>query len=144
MRRLLRAALALPLCFAATGLSAQRALTTPKQALGFDIGDDYMLATYTQLTDWWKKLDARVGPDDGSSTSARPPRDDQWMAIITRPENIASSTVPGDLRAACPRRKDLTDDQAHALAARARRWCGSTAACTPPKSSARISSWRHV
>ena len=35
-------------------------ITTPQEALGFDIGDDYHLANYTQLTAWWQKLAGQV------------------------------------------------------------------------------------
>ena len=31
-------------------------VTSPKQEFGFDIGDDYRLANYTQLVAYWKKL----------------------------------------------------------------------------------------
>ena len=34
----------------------QQKITTPKEQLGFNIGDDYVLANYTQLVDYWKKL----------------------------------------------------------------------------------------
>ena len=89
MPRLARTA-ALPLLFAvATGLHAQRALTTPKQALGFEVGDDYMLATYTQLTDWWKKLDAESERMRLVSIGKTAEGRDQWMAIITSPANHA-------------------------------------------------------
>ena len=32
---------------------------TPKEQFGFNIGDDYQLANYTQLVEYWKKLDAQ-------------------------------------------------------------------------------------
>jgi hypothetical protein len=32
-------------------------ITTPQQQFGASIGDDYFLATYTQLEAYWKKLD---------------------------------------------------------------------------------------
>ena len=47
----------LVLAVLAPAAAAQR-ITTPKQQFGFDIGDDYRLATYTQFTDYWRKLDA--------------------------------------------------------------------------------------
>ncbi len=42
----------------AASLCAQSApkITTPKEALGFNLGDDYMVANYTQLEAYWKKL----------------------------------------------------------------------------------------
>ena len=39
-------------------LAAQTApkVTTPQEALGFNLGDDYQVANYTQLEAYWKKL----------------------------------------------------------------------------------------
>src|SRR5690606_13065087 len=37
----------------------QPAVTTPRQQFGFDIGDDYQLATYAQLADYWQTLDTQ-------------------------------------------------------------------------------------
>jgi hypothetical protein len=36
--------------------AAQPPITTPKEEVGFNIGDDYQLANYTQLEAYWKKL----------------------------------------------------------------------------------------
>src|ERR1700724_3234201 len=38
----------------AANLQAQ--ITTPKQALGFNLGDDYRIANYTHLEAYWRKL----------------------------------------------------------------------------------------
>jgi hypothetical protein len=83
------ALLAVPLSpFPIPRLSAQAVrITTPRQALGFDIGDDYRLATYTQLDAYWHTL-ARQSPrmvlrEIGKSAEGRP----ELMAIITSPEN---------------------------------------------------------
>ena len=40
----------------ASVVSAQT-VTSPKQHFGFNIGDDYQLATYTQFQSYWAKLD---------------------------------------------------------------------------------------
>ncbi len=73
----------------AAPLSAQQRLTTPEQALGFAIGADYRLATYTQLHRWWEKLateSPRMVLDTiGTTAEGRP----QVMAIISSPANIA-------------------------------------------------------
>jgi hypothetical protein len=83
MRRLLAL-----LLFAAP-LSAQSALPTPEQALGFGIGQDYHLATYTQLHRWWEQLavaSPRMELDTiGTTAEGRP----QVMAIISSPANLA-------------------------------------------------------
>jgi len=116
MPRSIRAALALPLLFIVPSLPAQRALTTPKQALGFEVGDDYMLATYTQLTDWWKKLDAESDRMRLVSIGKTAEGRDQWMAIITSPANFARLDRYRDISARLSRAEGLTDEQAHALA----------------------------
>lgn len=76
--------LALPL-----SLPAQARLTTPEQALGFKIGADYQLATYTQLQRWWEKLaveSPRMELDTiGTTAEGRP----QLMAILSSPANLA-------------------------------------------------------
>ncbi|MGH7696069.1 MAG: hypothetical protein ACRENH_13870, partial [Gemmatimonadaceae bacterium] len=38
----------------APALIAQARITAPKEFFGFNIGDDYRLATYTQFIDYWK------------------------------------------------------------------------------------------
>src|SRR5215212_2006904 len=63
------------------------AITTPKAAFGFDIGDDYSLANYQQLKAYWEKL---AGESDriklvtiGTTAEGRP----QLAAIVTSPAN---------------------------------------------------------
>src|SRR5271156_538022 len=87
MHRLSLAAMAL-LC--AWTLAAQTIpkITTPKDALGFNLGDDYQVATYTQLDAYWHKLATEsdrmklvdIGPTEEGKR--------QYMAIISSPENI--------------------------------------------------------
>src|SRR5437867_8222956 len=79
--------LLLVLLLAAPAFQAQRKITTPKEQFGFNIGDDYVLANYTQYVDYLKKLD---GESDrmtveviGKSSEGRP----IYLAIITSPEN---------------------------------------------------------
>ncbi len=115
MRRLSRALLALPILIAGPVLSAQR-LTTPTQALGFEVGDDYMLATYTQLTDWWKKLDAESDRMRLVSIGKTAEGRDQWMAIVTSPANFAKLDRYREISARLSRAEGLTDKQARALA----------------------------
>ena len=71
-------------------LSAQPApkITTPREALGFNIGDDYQVANYTQLEAYWKKLatesDRMKLVDIGPTEEGRR----QYMAIVTSPDNL--------------------------------------------------------
>src|SRR6266511_3151868 len=116
-------ALALPvICLliaavAPTRAPAQTRLTTPREALGFNIGDDYHLATYTQLLAYWQQL-ARQSPrmeldTIGTTAEGRP----QLMAIITSPENLKNLARYRDVAQRLAHAEGLTDDQAHALAA---------------------------
>src|ERR1700679_1110479 len=63
-------------------------ITTPKEALGFSVGDDYQLANYVQLEKYWKQLasesDRMKLVEMGKTSEGRT----QWMAIITSPENL--------------------------------------------------------
>jgi hypothetical protein len=113
-----------PLTIAQQSPAVRADITTPKQAFGFNIGDDYQLANYVQLEKYWKQLasesDRMKLVDMGKSSEGRT----QWMAIITSPENLKSLDHYRDIahqlaiaRDLTPDHKPLTDDQAHALAA---------------------------
>jgi hypothetical protein len=92
-------------------------ITTPREALGFNIGDDYRLATYTQLLAYWPQL-ARQSPrmlldTIGTTAEGRP----QLMAIISAPENIRNVARYREIAQRLARAEGLTDEQARALAA---------------------------
>ena len=96
--------------------AAQTRITTPKEQLGYNIGDDYFLATYTQLADYWRKLDAEsdrlVVQEIGKTAEGRP----QLMAIITSPENHARLARYREISRRLALAEGLTDDQARSLA----------------------------
>ena len=91
-------------------------ITTPKQAFGFNIGDDYHLANYVQLEKYWKQLatesDRMKLVDMGKTAEGRT----QYMAIITSPENLKNIDHYRDIAHKLSTAKGLTDEQAHALA----------------------------
>ena len=72
-----------------TALHAQN-VTTPMTEFGHNIGDDYWLATYTELTAYWQKLASEsprmVLDTIGYTAEGRP----HLMAIITSPANHAN------------------------------------------------------
>jgi len=92
-------------------------VTSPRQAFGHDIGDDYFLVNYTQMIDYWRRLDresdrmrmVRIG----TTAEGRP----MWMAIITSPENHRRLAHYQDISRRLALAENLTDAQAHALAA---------------------------
>jgi hypothetical protein len=91
-------------------------LTSPKQHFGFNIGDDYQLATYTQFVAYWQKLDKESDRmkvvEIGKTAEGRP----QLMAIITAPENFKKLDRYREISKRLALAEGLTDDQAHALA----------------------------
>ncbi len=91
-------------------------ITTPQEAFGFNIGDDYQMASYTQLEAYWKKLasesDRMKLVDIGPTAEGRR----QWMAILSSPENMKKLELYREISARLARAEGLTDEQAHALA----------------------------
>jgi hypothetical protein len=91
-------------------------VTTPKQQFGFNIGDDYQLATYTQLTEYWKKLDRESDRmqvvEIGKTAEGRP----QLMSIITAPENFKKLDRYKEIARKLALAEGVTEDQARALA----------------------------
>src|SRR5687768_10628117 len=91
-------------------------ITTPKEALGFNFGDDYQLANYKQIETYWKTLDREsdrmVLHDMGKTAEGRT----QWMAIVTSPDNHRRLERYRDISARLAKAEGLTDAQARALA----------------------------
>jgi hypothetical protein len=110
--------LLIPLIVAAitAALPAQTRITSPKEYLGFSVGDDYQLANYTQLAQYWRKLDAESDrltvQDIGKTAEGRP----QLMAIVTSPANHRNLAKYRDISRRLARAEGITDDEAHRLA----------------------------
>jgi len=98
-------------------LSAQsRRITTPKEAFGFNLGDDYRLANYTQLEAYWKTLaresDRMKLVDIGLTAEGR----HQYMAVITSAANQKQLDHYRGISKRLATAEGLTDEQARALA----------------------------
>ncbi|MDO8500233.1 MAG: M14 family metallopeptidase [Gemmatimonadaceae bacterium] len=108
--------LILGLVVVTSSASAQGRITTPLQEFGHNIGDDYFLANYQQLTKYWEKLDresdrmrvVRIG----TTAEGRP----MLMAIITAPENFRKLGRYQEIAAKLAHADGLNDEQARALA----------------------------
>ncbi len=106
------------LLFAASVCLAQTApkITTPKEFLGFNLGDDYMMASYTQLDKYWHKIASECDRcklvDIGPTEEGRR----QYMMIISSPENMKKLDHYKEISARLAHAENLTDEQAHALA----------------------------
>jgi hypothetical protein len=112
-------ALSAAVALSASALLAQTApkVTSPKDALGFNIGDDYQMANYTQLEAYWKTLasesDRMKLVTMGQTGEGRP----QYMAIVSSPENLKNLDRYREIARRLALAEDLTDEQARALAA---------------------------
>jgi hypothetical protein len=91
-------------------------ITTPKESIGFNLGDDYKMASYTQLEVFWKKLasesDRMKLVDIGLTSEGR----HQYMAIISSPENLKKLDHYKEIARKLALAKGITDDEAHQLA----------------------------
>ena len=100
----------------AAPMAAQGRITSPKDFFGFNIGDDYNLATYTQFMAYWRKIDAEsprmVVQEIGKTAEGRA----QLMAIITSPENFRNLARYKQIAQRLALAEGLTDEQARALA----------------------------
>ena len=123
--RSLKATIALLLCLLvipaagapqARTAQTQAGITSPRAQFGHDIGDDYFLANYSQMIDYWRKLDresermkmVRIG----TTAEGRP----MWMAIVTSPENHRKLARYQEISRRLALAENLTDAQARALA----------------------------
>jgi hypothetical protein len=111
-------AVVLALCLTAVPLAPQTRsrITTPKEALGFNFGDDYQLANYKQIEAYWKTLDRQsdrmVLHDMGKTAEGRT----QWMAVVTSPANQRKLARYKEISRRLALAEGLTDDEARALA----------------------------
>ncbi|UAK25047.1 M14 family metallopeptidase [Sphingomonas nostoxanthinifaciens] len=101
---------------AQTAPPTQARVTPPDDVVGGKVGADYFLANYTNTTKWLQKV---AGESDrmklisiGKTAEGR----DQWMAIVSSPENIRNIDHYRQVSQQLALAKGLTDDQAHALA----------------------------
>ena len=107
------------LLVAAQGAAGQARLeevTTPEAALGFELGADYHLATYAQLSAYWERLASesdRMALDTiGFSEAGRP----QLMAILTSPENHRALGRYREIAARLARAEGVEEEEARRLA----------------------------
>ena len=111
-----RALLPLALFFFVLPAFSQKKITSPKEALGFNIGDDYQVANYTQLESYWKKLatesDRMKLVDIGKTAEGRT----HYMAIITSPENQKNLQKYKDIARRLALAEGVTEAQAHDIA----------------------------
>jgi len=103
-------------------------ITTPKEFFGYDIGEDYFLANYTQLYNYWKKLDResnrmkviKIGTTSGLTQPFQDPPYERPMiaAVISSPENLARLDYYKNIAKRLALAEGLTDEEAKVLASK--------------------------
>ena len=103
---------------AATALAAPAPtkITPAKAIIGFGIGDDYHMASYTQISamlkKWETETDRMKVVSIGNTAEGRP----QYMAIITSPENHKKLDYYRNISLKLAHADGLSEDEAHKLA----------------------------
>ena len=91
-------------------------VTTPRQAFGFNIGDDYAVVNYTQMEAYWRRLDAEsdrmILTDIGPTAEGRR----QTMAVISSPANLARLDLYKSIAERLAHADGLSAAEAQALA----------------------------
>ena len=89
---------------------------SPKEYFGFNIGDNYRLANYTQTEDYFKKLAASSNRvklvDIGKTEEGRT----QYMLIVSSPSNLKNLAKYKEISQKLAHAEGLTDQQARELA----------------------------
>ena len=104
------------LVLAVAAVAGAQTITSPKQHFGFNIGDDYQLATYDQFQAYWQKID-KESPrmqvvEIGKTEEGRP----HLAAIVTAPENFKQLDRYKQIAQQLHRARGIDEAQARALA----------------------------
>ena len=81
-------ALTLAITILILSTQAQKPIPSHKEHFGFNIGDNYMLANYTQTEAYFKKLAAASDRAHYTVIGKTEEGRDQFMLIVSSPENL--------------------------------------------------------
>jgi uncharacterized membrane protein YgcG len=90
-------------------------ITTPKEAFGFNVGDDYQMVSYTQAEAFWKKLATESDRVKLQSIGKTAEGRDQWMLIISSPDNLKHLDHFKEISQKLQRAEGITEEQARAF-----------------------------
>ena len=96
-------------------LMAQK-IPTPKEHFGFNIGDNYHLATYTQTESYFKKVAASTNKAKLQLIGKTEEGRNQYMMIVSDPNNIRQLEKYKSISQKLARAEDLSDEEAKQLA----------------------------
>ncbi len=111
-------AVVLALFAATTAPSArQPSVPTPRDVLGFTPGDDYKLADFSQIRDYFRKLDAASDRVQVSSAGTSTEGREMLVAVISSEANLAQLARYKDIARRLALVRGVSDEEAHDLAA---------------------------
>jgi hypothetical protein len=111
-------AVVLALFAATTAPSArQSSVPTPRDVLGFTPGDDYKLADFSQIRDYFRKLDAASDRVQVSSAGTSTEGREMLVAVISSEANLAQLARYKDIARRLALVRGVSDEEAHDLAA---------------------------
>jgi len=108
--------LLLTLCILHGQSPAPASIPSPKDAFGFNIGDNYMLANYTQTEAYFKKLAAASDRAKFTVIGQTEEGRDEFMLIVSSADNLKNLDRYKEITQRLAHAEGLTDEQAHALA----------------------------
>ena len=114
---MLRKLLLILIILSGTSISYGQTIPAPKDHFGFDIGDDYQLANFTQTEAYFKKLAEASDRVELTSIGLTEEGRNQYMLIISSPANLKNLAKYKDISQKLARAEGLTPEQAKALAA---------------------------
>lgn len=116
MRAWMLAATGLSLIMAnGTTIAQSRPITDPAAVFKVKPGSDYFLANYKQITDWLQRVSQESDRIKLVSIGKTAEGREQYMAIVSSPENIRNLERYRGISQQLALAKGLTDDQAKAL-----------------------------
>ena len=92
-------------------------IPSPKDFFGFNIGDNYMLANYTQTEAYIKKIAAASDRARYTVIGKTEEGRDEFMLIVSSPENLKNLDHYKEISQRLAHAEGLADGQAHTLAA---------------------------
>jgi len=103
------------LSFALIQTSFAQQVSSPKEHFGFNIGDDYQLATFTQTEQYFKKLDEQSERLKYTVIGRTEEGRDQCMLIISSPENLKNLEEYKKISTSLAR-AEISEEEAKSLA----------------------------
>lgn len=96
--------------------STAQTIVSPKEHFGFNIGDNYKLATYTQTEAYFKKIAAESNRVKLVNMGVTEEGRTQYMMIVSSPENIKNLNHYKEISLKLARAENISDKEAQSLA----------------------------